>query len=629
VHRQDVGQRHGDIQVIIIEEIGDGKISRPAGRRGLDFFAPASLRAELFATYTGGMSGESAASAPGRQREPAGPDLPPDGRRTRRWGLAVLLLVYLALYARTAGFDFVWDDSSNFAQSPLMHGPLRDVIRKGEHARSDPAFERMPKDLVPKHESFRPVSTFSHWLDLRLFGERPGPMHWHSVLLGVLSVFLVFLLAGRLGMGLWLPGLWAPHPLHTETFPSLSARSDLLAAILSLVALVLAVQSTDGHRMRARWLWAIAASLSYLLSLFAKETNLGLPLAVLAMALIRRKTRAAGPSLVALLVAALAYFPLRSVLMQATSLPMAQPTAMWRSLMECPGVVLAYLVGFAAPYSLTPDHAFWSGFVPLGWATLALAGLALALWRRIPTASRPHLRVAGLALAALAPLLLPAALGVRSIGALSDRYVFFPFFFVCVAVVALGRVVADRLPSLPHALRSGPAYLWVVMIVAVTWFQVGVWKNEESLARHAVAIEPDSSAALYRLATVATVKGQFPEALPLLERAVALDGGNQRALNNLAVTYLNLNRVTDAKAVLRKLAPLAGATDKRFWYNVASVQLADGKLDKVCSALGRALEIDPGYQMALAMREQACSRTNSTRGQFAGPAANPGEASRP
>jgi tetratricopeptide (TPR) repeat protein len=87
---------------------------------------------------------------------------------------------------------------------------------------------------------------------------------------------------------------------------------------------------------------------------------------------------------------------------------------------------------------------------------------------------------------------------------------------------------------------------------------------------------------------------------------VALDPTHRRALGNLSVVYLNLNRVAEAKSVLRRLLPMAGSTDRKFWYNVASVQLADGKLDKACSALARALEIDPGYALALALRDRIC-----------------------
>lgn len=575
------------------------------------------------------MSGPPAL-APDQPSKPAGTNPLLGRRRDRFLGLAVILLAYAGLYGRTARFDFAWDDPGNFSHSELMRGRLQDVIRKGEHARSDPAFERMPKDLVPRHESFRPVSTFSHWLDLRLFGARPGLMHLHSVLLGALSVILVFVLAGKLGMGLWLPGLWALHPLHVEVFAYLSARSDLLAAIFSLLALLLTMRSTDARLARARWLWAIAGSLAYMLSLFAKETNIALPFAVLALAIIRNKARASAPSLAALIMTALAYVPLRSLLMQSTSLPMVQSGSVWRSLIDCPGIMLAYGVSFVSPFSLSPDRAFRSDFVALGWAVAVAVPALLLLWRKLAPTSSPHLRIVALACATLAPLFLPAALGVRSIGALSDRYACFPLLFLSIAAMAGSGAIAAGSPGrLMGLLSLGGVWVWAAMLLVTAWFQVGVWRNEESLARYAATMEPNNSAAIYRLATVATMNGDFAKALPLLERAVALDAHNQRALNNLAATYLNLDRVADAKSVLRKLAPLAQSTDKRFWYNVASVQLADGKLDKVCSALARALEIDPGYPMALALRERACASKATSRDQSAGPAATPAESPRP
>ena len=170
----------------------------------------------------------------------------------------------------------------------------------------------------------------------------------------------------------------------------------------------------------------------------------------------------------------------------------------------------------------------------------------------------------------------------------------------------MARTAGKLLVNLHRALWLGPLSIWCGILLVVTWLQVGVWRNEETLAKYAVAMEPDNSAALYRLATLATSRGQFAEARPLLERAVQLDPLNRRALNNLSVVYLNLNRVADAKLVLRRLLPLVGSTDRRFWYNVAVVQVADSKFDKACSALARALEIDPGYVEALTLRDRVC-----------------------
>jgi len=558
----------------------------------------------------------------------AAANLPPGGKGllAGRRGLLLLVLLYLVMYGRSLGFGVVWDDPANFAQSPLMQGPLSGVIRKGEHARADPAIERLPKDLVPRHESYRPLSVVSHWLDVRLLEGRPDLMHLHSILLGLLSILLVAVLARQLGMGLWLPALWALHPLHVEVFAYLSARSDLLAGIASLGALILAFRASDAEAPRVRWAWAVGAGGLHWLSLMAKEGNLGLPFAFLALVVARDQLRAGVPSFLAMLLATVAYFPSRSLLQQAGSLPMAQMEAMLHSFVDCPGVAFAYLGSFFFPFSLSPDRQFWPPLVPLGWAFLLLstAGLVLA-WRKIPHTARPDVRLGTCALLALGPLFLPAALGVRSIGALSDRYAFFPFFFVALAVLALARGLALR--SIPSSLKIAPLAVWAVIVLLTAWLQVGVWRSDESLALHAARMEPDNSASLYRLATIATMRGQFAAALPLLERAVALDPRNQRAMNNLAVTYLSFGRVADAKAILRRLAPLARTTDKRYWYNVASVQVADGKLDKACAALAQALEIDPGYALALALRERACGATSPA--PSSAPPANPGPPPRP
>ena len=130
------------------------------------------------------------------------------------------------------------------------------------------------------------------------------------------------------------------------------------------------------------------------------------------------------------------------------------------------------------------------------------------------------------------------------------------------------------------------------------------------------------------MATVATSSGRFAEALPILERIAVLDSQNEKAMDNLAVTYLNLGRVSEAKATLRRLQPLVAATDQKFWYNVASVQLADGKRDKACAALARALAIDPGYPLALPMRDGVCG-TSTRPVPSAAPPATRDESPRP
>ncbi len=521
-----------------------------------------------------------------------------------RWALVAIALAYLVLYGRTVTFGYVWDDPANSAASELLRGPLSTVIRRGENIRIDAALGRMPKDIVPSHESYRPVAAASHWLDVHLFHDRPSLLHAHNVLLGLLSLLLVWRLSRRLDAGPWLTGVWALHPLHVEVFAYISARSELLAAIFALIAVLAALRSSRARGAGGRWGWAVAAALTYFVSLFCKEAILPLPLAILLWSWLRGQARLMAPSVAAMCAGVALYFPVRNTLMLSTSLPMVQIGLLVRSFWELPGLALAYVASFFAPFSLSPDRQFWPGYVPLGFVLLAvmLASYVVAL-RRVSREQRPALMDAAGALLAFGLMLGPAAFGVRSVGAQADRYVFFPLLFLVLGLLSLARLVPR--PSSPLLWRV-PLALWAGLLLITTAVQIGAWRDDEALARHAVAMDPNSSAGLFRAATVLTSRGDFRAALPLLEQAVAQNPHSARVLNNLAVTYLNLGRIEDAKATLRKALPLAGATDRKFWYNVASVQLAAGKTDRACGALARALEIDPGYALALSLRQQVC-----------------------
>jgi hypothetical protein len=85
--------------------------------------------------------------------------------------------------------------------------------------------------------------------------------------------------------------------------------------------------------------------------------------------------------------------------------------------------------------------------------------------------------------------------------------------------------------------------------------------------------------------------------------------------------------VKDAKLVLKHLWPLVGDTDWKFWYNLASVQLADGERGKACAAIERALAIDPGYELALQFRAGVCQA--AVPAPSAAPPASSGPSPRP
>ena len=531
-------------------------------------------------------------------------------RNTGGLSLVLAILLYLGVYARSVGFALVWDDFGSLVNNKRMRGPLRDVLTKGEHARLSADYENLPKDLVPRHESYRPVSMLSHWIDLRLFGVNAGIMHLHSLLLGLLSIVLVYALSRRLGLTPWLPALWALHPLHVEVFAYVSARSDLLAGIFSLAALCAALAASR-HVGRIQVIgWSAIAFLLQLTSLFAKESNLTLPFAFVFLLYVAGRPRRVLVPTLGLVLTILAYFPMRKLLMEHTALQMTQSQSVVRACVDTPGVVLAHLTSMVWPIDLSPDRLLPVAYTVVGWGILLpLAVLFPWLWRRSSDEARGSLYLVLSGLAGAGCLSLPAALGVRSIGALADRYAFLSLLFLGIAVIGMARWVLGSLTGRTRIFAEGAFVSWGAIAVFITSMQVGMWRNDSALADAALASDPENSAALYRASVEATARGDSAEAVQLLEHSLRSDPNNQRALNNLAVIYLNVGRLSDAKSTLRRLLLVASETDWKAWYNLAEIQLAEGHQEKACSAANRALSINRGYALALRFREKNCQPT--------------------
>jgi tetratricopeptide (TPR) repeat protein len=101
----------------------------------------------------------------------------------------------------------------------------------------------------------------------------------------------------------------------------------------------------------------------------------------------------------------------------------------------------------------------------------------------------------------------------------------------------------------------------------------------------------------YNRGTMLARTGQYPEALPYLEKAVAADPGNSDAWHNLAVTYQKLGRNEEALGVLNRLTR-SHSSEKIYHYSRGSVLRALAKKDEALKAFRKAVEIDPEYREA-------------------------------
>lgn len=522
-----------------------------------------------------------------------------------------ILVIYALIYAPARDFGFVWADFDAIRDSRVYDLPLGRELRTTEHARMNPSVVEV-RGVALAHEAYRPLLILSHGLDIRLFGRVPKPMHVVNLVLGALGVLAAFWLSRRL-LGATTPALivtaiFAWHPLQVEPICFLSARGDPLAGLLALVAAALVVEiAPRGRDARGKWATvalAVAAGVTMLASLFVKEANLLLPLALAGLAWAMGRLRAWRAGLVAMAAAVPAYAASRALMLPhapaATHVDRVTQAAA-----ALPAIALEYARSFVLPFDLSIARPLYVSSA-LGWAVLALAAAALVVGaRRTAGAARTSLATIAAALAWAGLLIAPSSIAVFSEVALADRYMYLPLFGFALAVVVAGRELAMRAGTWQRGVAVAAA-VFLALCVFVSTREVPAWANNGALFAHAVDVEPDSPVAHNHLGRWYCEQGNWAAAVPELERAVALPGAGDRVTDNLGVAYLNAGRLDDAERTLRRALAMSGGTSFHVWYNLGTVARLRGDGATACAAWRQALRINPDYGRAAADVARDC-----------------------
>jgi tetratricopeptide (TPR) repeat protein len=312
---------------------------------------------------------------------------------------------------------------------------------------------------------FRPVTTLSYLLDLKLHGpDGVWGRHVSNIVYHAISSALVWCLARRLltgagrNAGALAAGLlFAAHPIHTESVCWVGARVDVLATLFTLGSVLLALAWRD----RRSYIALVLAPLSFLLAAGAKEVGVaGLGLVPLVLLLAPRpESTAPGHRpvttwrpLAALYLAAIGiYVALR--LAGAESVAGQVNAVDPSNLLRATGY---YLLKLAWPWPQS-NYVVWD-MVPGVFAAsvaiavaFALAGAAAAWWRRSgESAALIGLVWTGMG---LAPSLV-VALSTFAATPVAERYLYLPSVG---AALAFGALIGPLSASRWHVAAVGAA----------------------------------------------------------------------------------------------------------------------------------------------------------------------------
>ena len=532
--------------------------------------------------------------------------------------MLVVAAITIAVFAPGLANDFVhWDDDVNFLRNPGYRGLGWAQLRY------------MVTTTLMSH--WIPLTWLTLGLDYVVWGMNPVGYHLTSLLLhaatavafyavarGLLTRAGVEAIAARWG-AVAAALAFALHPLRVESVTWVTERRDVLSGlffVLTILAYLRACDAPEGGRRR--WL-GFAVGL-YVLALLSKAVVMTLPVVLVVLDVYPLRRLAASwrawptsaaravwlekiPFAVLALAGAVIALAVALTHAGADVAPLSRHGVPTRLAFAAYSLAF-YLLKIVLPLGLSPLYempaapgALDPRFV--GSAVVVMA-ITVALWRlrrRWP---------AGLAAwIAYGVLLAPMSGLVQAGNQLNaDRYSYLPS--LPLAVLLGGGVAAlvqgrgePVLGPLVRRVALGAVALALAGLAGLSVVQVQVWRDTETLFRHALDVDPRCANCLNQLGIVESMRGRWDLAAASFERAVALRPDIPGIQGNLSVALLQSGRSADAVRHLRALLERY-PDNPEVWNHLGAALIQEGKLEEARDYLVRAVDRNPSSPTALA-----------------------------
>ncbi|HUI84044.1 MAG TPA: tetratricopeptide repeat protein [Candidatus Binatia bacterium] len=386
--------------------------------------------------------------------------------------------------------------------------------------------------------NWHPLTWISHAIDLQIFGTDAGLHHDENVLLHALDAVLLFWVlkraTGYAGRSFTVAALFALHPVNVESVAWIAERKTMLSTLFCLAAL----GAYRWYASRPAWGRYIVVTGLFVLGLMSKPQIIMLPL----------------------VLPLWDYWPLQRVSFgggQSPQGPQPIPVRSFRSLVveKTPlfficlvdaGVTMIaqHVAGEAQPYPLWlrignavvsytryMGKAFWPTDLALYYPH---PGHTLHWWQ-VGTSTVVLLLITVLAVHARRDryylvgwlwflIMLVPCIGVvqTDVQGMADRYAYVSFIGLFIMVCwGVAEWAAER--RLSRVLLPAASIMVMLALAAVTWHQLGYWKDDVTLWSHSAAVTTGNWKAELMLGMALDTEGRYEDALGHFFRAAAIE----------------------------------------------------------------------------------------------------------
>ena len=489
--------------------------------------------------------------------------------------LSILLLTW-GVYLNSLENSFHFDDSHSIVENYHIRS-LGNIPRFFVDTQS---FSREPAMAM-----YRPMLLSSYALNYALGGYEPRGYRLVNLCLHGVTALMAYLLLFKLGIDrslAWGGGIiFGIHPIHSQVVNYISSRSEVMCVLGVLVAAYLMVVRQKGNEGRGLYPGTLVA---YGAALLSKSAGLVLLPLLMLLRTGRELSKGGWKEHLPFWILTLIYL---GVIVANGFLTgsLSQDVRPYNEQLFTQVKGLVYYVKLIfMPVGLSVEHSFSVSRSPLEGAVLGSALLVGSLgylaWRGARSGNWGSLAVgwflAGLGVTFLVPLNV----------LVNEHRLYLPFVGLLAGVMGY---CGKREVTFPLRMTG-----WglLVVLVALTWQQNRVWKDEFTLWQDAAARAPGMFRAQSNLGLAQYERGDLDGALESFRKALELNPHYSKTWNNLGLVYEDMGHYTRARAAYERAlelrSDLAGTVN-----NLGRLSLQMGRSDAAESYLRQALEIDP------------------------------------
>ncbi len=407
---------------------------------------------------------------------------------------------------------------------------------------------------------WRPLAETSFAIDYALGHGRAWVFHLDSILWHAAMVFLLALLAVRLGLSplsaLALAVLFGLHPVHTEAVNVICYRTTLMAGLFGFWALYIHLRPGEYGTGRG-----ILAAVLLLLGLLSKETAGAFVLIIPALDIIMHRLskrvllRGYLPGVILVAAYGIAHLTVSSHGMYDFFAGMSTGTKALTGLK----IFYRYVRLVLIPWPLTPFYDWWILGIPRSVADPeVIAGIILLLafvLGLVLSARRARILFIGLVIFLLG--LFPVSHVVPFFDAMAERFLYIPLAGALLVLVAGMRRIALRMDA--RGVVNVLAVLLAVVFGGLTALRTTQWGSSETILQQEIRYFPQSMGARLGLAELYVRTKRYKAAASVVEPVTRHAPHLQVGWAWLAVARAMMGNYQGARRALRHApAPASG-----------------------------------------------------------------------